>query len=292
MSDLWDGIHARWESIRHAVDHGDDGHRPPAAVARAGTLGVATNPIVICGPPGAGKTVLYGALAQLIRSGDPDSRRSPRIEKHTAQFGSGRRRTRAVVTVIPGQDSLERDEAMDDTMRGDASPHGLVYVACWGHNRIWQRTDQREVAARLTTGTRHVDPDEVRAWHLDKELLDFRTLVRDLIDQQVATRLRWLIVVVSKADLYWNRIDEARDYYLPRPGGRQSPFGELLRDLEVDTSLNLAVLPMGSRLIRHQFLPGLPAQTSQLDDSQLGVLRGHFSRTLRDFIDTGGDERR
>jgi hypothetical protein len=261
-------------------------------VVGTGGPGLAINPITVTGIPGAGKTVFYQALAQSLRSGDPDSTRSRDIEKHMIRLMSGSWRNRAAVTVIPGQDSQERERAMDDTMRGDASPHGLVYFTCWGHNKIWQRSDQREVEERLGEGERVVDEDAVRGWHLNKELMDFRALTDDIIDGRVAKRLRWLIVAVSKVDLYWDRLDEARDYYIPGPQDRRSPFGELLRDLEIETSLRLAVLPMGSRVIRHQFLPGLPSRTSQLDDAQLGVLRANFSGSLNGFITSGQDGRR
>ncbi|MDG4787342.1 hypothetical protein O7626_15615 [Micromonospora sp. WMMD1102] len=290
MSDLWDGLRSRWESIRHAVDAGTPGNggvRQGVAITEATGPGLATNPITITGIPGAGKTVFYEALAQTLRSGAPDSTRSQKIEKHMIQLAANRWRNRAAVTVIPGQDSTEREKALDDTMRNGASPHGLVYFTCWGHNRIWYRSDQREVLERLGEGGRVVDEDAVRGWHLNKELLDFRTLVDDIIEGRVAERLRWLIVAVSKVDIYWDRLAEARDYYLPGEQGRHSQFGELLRDLAVETSLRLAVLPMGSRVIRHQFLPGLPARTSQLDDAQLGVLRAHFSNGLHEFVHSG-----
>ncbi|MFE5960482.1 hypothetical protein ACFYZ6_11555 [Streptomyces rubiginosohelvolus] len=41
---------------------------------------------------------------------------------------------------------------------------------------------------------------------------------------------------------------------------------------------------MASRLIRHQFLPGLPAGTSQLDDTQIGALRTHLGQELQTLI--------
>ncbi|KUL37486.1 hypothetical protein ADL22_21235 [Streptomyces sp. NRRL F-4489] len=285
MSDVWDDVRSRWESVRHAVDGGGPGPGDDTAFRRAGP-GLSVNPVAVTGEPGAGKTVLYDALVQAIRSGDADSRRSPAIEKHTTVLRAGGRRVRAAVTVIPGQVSAQREQALTGTMRGNASPHGLVHVVCWGHNRIWQRGAQRDVQDVLGEDGRPVDPEAVRAWHLHKEAADFRELVDQIIDRQLARRLRWLIVAVSKCDLYWDRLDEARDYYIPGPGsaGGESPFAALLRDLENETALRLAVVPMASRLIRHQFLPGLPVRTSQLDDAQIGVLRAHFGRQLQEFM--------
>ncbi|WP_405189449.1 hypothetical protein OG473_01260 [Streptomyces anulatus] len=254
MPDVWENTRSRWESVRHAVDGGGPG-AGAAATALHGRLGLSVNPIAVTGEAGAGKTVLYDALTQAIRTGDSDSSRSPDIEKHATVLRSGNRRTRAAVTVIPGQLSTQRERALQDTMRGDASPHGIVHVVCWGHNRIWQRGSQRDVQEALAADGA-VDQEAVRNWHLRKETADFRLLVDAIIDGQLAKRLRWLIVAVSKCDLYWDRLDEARGHFLP----------------------------MASRLIRHQYLPGLPVGTSQLDDAQIGALRTHFGQELQTFI--------
>lgn len=282
MPDVWENTRSRWESVRHAVDGGGPGAAVGAATLH-GRLGLSVNPIAVTGEAGAGKSVLYDALTQSIRTGDGDSSRSPDIEKHATVLRSGSRRTRAAVTVIPGQLSSQRERALHDTMRGAASPQGIVHVVCWGHNRIWQRGAQRDVHDALTADG-VVDQEAVRGWHLRKEAADFRLLVDAIIDGQLATRLRWLVVVVSKTDLYWDRLDEARDHYIPGPPGRESAFAALLRDLENETSLRLSVLPMASRLIRHQFLPGLPARTSQLDDTQIGALRTHLGQELQTLI--------
>ncbi|MFH8363139.1 hypothetical protein ACH4FV_26610 [Streptomyces anulatus] len=282
MPDVWENTRSRWESVRHAVDGGGPG-AGAAATALHGRLGLSVNPIAVTGEAGAGKTVLYDALTQAIRTGDSDSSRSPDIEKHATVLRSGNRRTRAAVTVIPGQLSTQRERALQDTMRGDASPHGIVHVVCWGHNRIWQRGSQRDVQEALAADGA-VDQEAVRNWHLRKEAADFRLLADAIIDGQLAKRLRWLIVTVSKCDLYWDRLDEARDHYIPGRARRESPFAALMRDLENETSLRLSVLPMASRLIRHQYLPGMPVGTSQLDDAQIGALRTHFGQELQTFI--------
>ncbi|MEU2906595.1 hypothetical protein ABZ771_27505 [Streptomyces globisporus] len=282
MPDVWENTRSRWESVRHAVDGGGPGAAVGAATLH-GRLGLSVNPIAVTGEAGAGKSVLYDALTQSIRTGDGDSSRSPDIEKHATVLRSGSRRTRAAVTVIPGQLSTQRERALHDTMRGAASPQGIVHVVCWGHNRIWQRGAQRDVHDALAADG-VVDQEAVRDWHLRKEAADFRLLVDAIIDGQLATRLRWLVVVVSKTDLFWDRLDEARDHYIPGPPRRESPFAALLRDLENETSLRLSVLPMASRLIRHQFLPGLPAGTSQLDDTQIGALRTHLGQELQTLI--------
>lgn len=286
MSDNWDSIRSRWESIRQAVDGADLAPGGGAAVGR-GRLGLSVNPIAVTGEPGAGKTVLYDALTQAIRTGDRGSTRSSDSEKHRTAFRSGSWRAKASVVVVPGQASEERERALAATMGGTASPHGIIHVVCWGYNRTWQRSGQRDVEEALRAEHPDFDQESVRAWHLRKEVEGFRDLCERIIDQRAARRLRWVIVAVTKCDLYWDRIDQARDHYIPGGTRNESEFCTLLRDLADETSVDLAVLPMSSRLIRHHFLPRLRPQLFQLDDEQLGVLRTHFSSILQGFLAAG-----
>jgi hypothetical protein len=289
MSGGWHDIRARWESIRQAVDEADPASGG-AGLGR-GRLGLSMNPVAVTGEAGSGKTVLYDALVQAIRTGDRDSTRSPASEKHRAVFRSGSRRAQASVVVVPGQASEEREHGLSVTMDGTASPRGIIHVVCWGHNRVWQASGQRAVEEALRAEYPGVDQESVRHWHLRKEVEDFRDLCERIIEQRAARRLRWMIIAVTKCDLYWDRIEAARDYYIPGgiPGGThyESEFCALLRDLAAKTSIGLAALPMSSRLIRHQFLPRLRPQLFQLDDAQLGVLRTHFSSTLQGFLASG-----
>ncbi|BCK66499.1 hypothetical protein Srufu_004520 [Streptomyces libani subsp. rufus] len=289
MSCDWDNIRSRWESIRQAVDGAYLAPSNGSAFGK-GRFGLAVNPVAITGEAGAGKTVLYDALAQTIRTGDRDSTRSPDSERRRAVFRSGSRRAQASVVVIPGQASEERERALAATMGGTASPHGIIHVVCWGHNRTWQRREQRAIEETLRAEHPEFDKESVRDWHLRKEVEDFRDLCERIIDQRAAKRLRWMLIAVSKCDLYWDRIDEARDHYIPGVPGHESEFHTPLRDLVGETSIELAVLPMSSRLIRHQFLPQLQAQLFQLDDEQLGVLRSHFGSTLSGFLAAGERE--
>ncbi|QZL08694.1 hypothetical protein K2224_37200 (plasmid) [Streptomyces sp. BHT-5-2] len=289
MSGDWDNIRSRWESVRQAVD-GAYLEPVKGSAFGKGRIGLAVNPIAITGEAGAGKTVLYDALAQTIRTGDGDSTRSPDSEKHRAVFRSGSRRAQASVVVIPGQASAERERALAATMGGTASPHGIIHVVCWGHNRTWRRPEQRAIEEALRAENPDVDKESVRDWHLRKEVEDFRDLCERIIDQRAARRLRWMLIAVTKCDLYWDRIDEARDHYIPGAPGHESEFHAALGDLVDETSVDLAVLPMSSRLIRHQFLPQLQTQLFQLDDEQLGVIRSHFGSTLRGFLAAGAGE--
>ncbi|MFJ4094854.1 hypothetical protein ACIPYS_24975 [Kitasatospora sp. NPDC089913] len=287
MTDVWDDLRRRWQDAYEAVENGDDEDDEGVRLTPTG-LGASVNPIAVLGEPGAGKTVLYKSLSLAYRGGASDSTISPRPEKHQSLLRiDGAKQLRLSVVVIPGQASHEREQAMRETMLGDASPRGIIYVTCWGHNRIWHRGVQQEVQETLEYEHGTVTAEDLREWHLEKERADFRELVYRIIDKEVAKRLEWLAVVVSKADLYWDRLDEARDYYIPGgPGGpgAESRFCRLMRDLEKETRLRIAVVPMSSRLIRYKPLPGLGAQRSLLDDPQLGPLRRNLGRTVQELL--------
>jgi hypothetical protein len=285
MSGEWDDVRSRWESIRRAVDEAD--HAGGGTGLGRGRLGLSMNPVAVTGEAGSGKTVLYDALVQGIRTGDRDSTRSPASEKHRTVFRSGSRRAQASVMVVPGQASEEREHDLSVTMGGTASPHGIIHVVCWGHNRVWQAGGQRAVEEALRAENPGPDQEAVRRWHLRKEVEDFRDLCERIIERRGARRLRWMLIAVTKCDLYWDRIDQARDYYIPGGRSDESEFCTLLRELAAETSIGLAALPMSSRLIRHQFLPRLRPQLFQLDDMQLGVLRTHFSSALQGFLGSG-----
>ncbi|GHD42178.1 hypothetical protein [Streptomyces galbus] len=289
MSADWDNVRSRWESIRQAVDGAYPAPGDGSSLGK-GRVGLAKNPVAITGEAGAGKTVLYNALAQAIKTGDGDSTRSPDSEKHRTVFRSGSRRAQASVVVIPGQASQERELALSATMGGTASPQGIIHVVCWGHNRTWAASGRRAIEQTLRAQNPDFDEESVRAWHLRKEVEDFRDLCERITEQRAAKRLRWMLIAVTKCDLYWDRIDLARDHYIPGGAVPESEFCTLLRDLADETSIRLAVLPMSSRLIRHQFLPRLRPRLFQLDDEQLGILRSHFNSALGGLLAERGSE--
>ncbi|MEU3645456.1 hypothetical protein AB0E59_18890 [Lentzea sp. NPDC034063] len=278
----WNAVRAGWESARNAVEAAlpttDD------ARLKQGGIGLAVRPVAVTGTPGTGKSVLYGALTGEVRSGSADSKRSPDIEEHHTTFASGGDWKTAKFAVLQGQDSKGRTIKLEEMIEGTNSPHGIVHVTCWGHNRIWESIGERAVDRTLRAEDPSFGREDVRAWHIEKETDAFSDLCTRLFDTGNASRLKWLIVAVSKADLYWERISEARDHYIPHDPDKESEFCTLLRDLTSVRDIQVAVLPMSSRIISHQFLPGIPKQYPQLDDVQRGPLGQHFTRTLQGFL--------
>ncbi|MFE1171130.1 hypothetical protein [Streptomyces sp. NPDC058773] len=288
MSDNWDVIRASWDATARAV--GGAGRRPVGEfLARRAGFGLARHAVALTGEPGAGKTVLFDALSQEVRLGDTEKGRSPDREEGHRNFLLGSLRVRVSVMVVPGQESVQRERALNRTLSGRTSPQGIIHVVCWGYNKMWDRRGQQAMERGVRDSAGTLSPDALRAWHLEKELTDFEDLCDRITQTRAAERsLRWLLVAVTKSDLYWDGIDEARDYYIPGgsavPSAGESGFCTALRDLADHNDLRIAVVPMSAQLIRHTFSETLAPQLSRLDSVGVGELRDGFYRTLKELL--------
>ncbi|MFI5802630.1 hypothetical protein [Streptomyces sp. NPDC051561] len=288
MADTWDEIRAHWDSAVQLVDS-DRSRSTEEFGAVSGGLGLSQYPVALTGEPGAGKSVLFDALSGLVGVGDVESRRSPDREEGHRTFLLGARKVRISGVVVPGQESIQRERAMNLILSEKTSAQGLIHVVCWGHNKVWDRTGQRALERNVRAPDGTISPDRTREWHLEKELADFEKLCDRIMETGAATRsLRWVIVAVTKTDLFWDRIDEARDYYIPGSGlsrqyqSAESGFCAMLRDLiDHNDRLRVAVLPMSSQLIRHSFSDSLRPRFSQIDSVGVGRLREGFYRSLQ-----------
>ncbi|CAM5262623.1 hypothetical protein GCM10010329_04120 [Streptomyces spiroverticillatus] len=288
MADTWDGIREEWDAAVQLVNGSRSRSNEQLGATRAG-LGLSQYPIALTGEPGAGKSVLFDALSGHTGVGDAESRRSPDREEGHRTFLLGSTKLRVSAMVVPGQESLQRERAMNRILSENTSPKGLIHVVCWGHNKVWDRTGQRALERNVRAPDGSISADGTRDWHLEKELVDFEKICDRIIETGAATRgLRWVIVAVTKADLFWNRIEEARDYYVPGSDSAghhhsaESGFCTMLRDLmDHNDRLRVAVVPMSSQLIRHSFSESLAPQLSQIDSVGAGRLRESFYRTLR-----------
>ncbi|WP_327415341.1 hypothetical protein [Streptomyces sp. NBC_01233] len=293
MSDNWDEARAGWDAAVRAADA--TGRRRSSSgefqAGRAGP-GLVRHTLAFTGESGAGKTMLFGALSEGgARLGGQETTKSLTAELGHRSLILGSLRIRVSALVVPGQVAQERDRAMNRILSEHTSPKGIVHVVCWGHNKVWNRSNQNvlERAARDSSGA--LTPESIRAWHLEKELADFEQLCDRINETRAAERsLRWLVVAVSKADLYWDRIEEVRDYYIPgsdastQPPAGESGFCTALRDLADQTGIQIAVVPISSQLLRHTFSDSLRPEFSQLDSTGVGALLGHFYRTLKELL--------
>jgi hypothetical protein len=188
--------------------------------------------VAVTGMTGVGKSQL---VDRLTRRSTDDS---------VAQVGSAvmERRTRKGAKlhgfrflVVPGDNAATRLGALDEVFH-DEPVDGVIHVVANGH-----ATPRR---AAGTTGQATSTRDE----QLAAELEDW-TITAHRIASMAVRRHKpiWLIIAVTKTDLYPDDIDEVVRYYSPGSG---SPFAErvdALRALAGGAKLSIDVLPVSSQ---------------------------------------------
>jgi hypothetical protein len=204
-----------------------------AAPERIGRLFRRRFPMVaVTGMTGVGKSRLVDRLARRT-SGDGvaevgsavmerRTRRSPRLQGFR-------------FLVVPGDNAATRLGALDEVFH-DEPVDGVIHVVANGY-----------ATPRRTAGTTGA-ATSTREEQLAAELEDW-TITSHRIASMAVRRDRpiWLVIAVTKADLYPDEVDEAVHYYSPGSG---SPFGDkvdALRALAGGAKLSIDVLPVSSQ---------------------------------------------
>jgi hypothetical protein len=285
LTAAWDEARDVWGTVAATVEH----HRQwmiPSLRARRLWLRRANVPVVVTGLAGTGKTVLRDAL--LGRSGGLDYRteRSADWERDRVLFRAKAASARVGLLVVPGQDSTERERAIEAAAGGRNAPVGWVHVVSWGYHEIW-RGEVDKGLAELDWEPGRSGNDTVRAYFLQREIDDFRD-VCDLIKRPaVQDRLEWLVIAVAKCDLFWDRLDEARDHYLPSAAGPVTGFHDELNGLTAGDRRvppQIMVVPFSGSPQSHRYHETLPPTPARLDDVQARALRNGFYDVLRRLL--------
>lgn len=189
--------------------------------------------VAVTGMTGVGKSQLVDRLTRRA-SGDGvaevgsavmerRTRRSPRLQGFR-------------LLVVPGDNAATRLGALDEVFH-DEPVDGVIHVVANGY-----ATPRRTAG---TTGTATATREE----QLAAELEDW-TITSHRIASMAVRRDKpiWLVIAVTKTDLYPDEVDEVVHYYSPGSG---SPFGDkvdALRALAGGAKLSIDVLPVSSQV--------------------------------------------
>jgi hypothetical protein len=279
---MWSEARTTWDNAMHRVATADPSAETQVRLKRL-WLRRANRPILVTGRPGAGKSALYGALTGKVGLGYHTDMSSD-WEPHKVKLKTPHKRARAAVIIVPGQQSEERVKALDRTIRNGRAPEGIIHVVCWGYNKLW--SDSADGTVReLGTADTLVDNENLRDTLLGYERNDFAEMCQLIRADHVRRRLRWMIIVVAKADLYWNRQSDVRNYYIPGDG--QSRFADILGGLVAgDRTLppRIAIVPFSGFPQAHTYAHGLYRTPADLDLVQATALRNNLYDVLEGML--------
>lgn len=187
--------------------------------------------VAVTGMTGVGKTKLVDRLARHSTPEAPIEVGSATMERRTRR-GSRLRGFR--FRVVPGENAATRLSALDEVFH-DEPVNGVLHVVANGY-----------ATPRRTAGTSG-SASATREDQLAAELEDF-TITAHRIASMAIRRDRpiWLVICVTKTDLYPDAVDEAVRYYSPGSG---SPFARRLDELRAlagGANLSIDVLPVAA----------------------------------------------
>jgi hypothetical protein len=180
-----------------------------------------TKRIGFFGIPGIGKSVLFDYLnGRGLQPNYVLPPASTRAENRRVVF----RTQHAALCVVPGQDSPPKQEAIDNLFREKAVVDGIIYVVANGLPQLRNPVARKKLIKdnKITTVAKF------QKHHKVLELDELRAVCERIqLSLRGATRKpKWMMVAVTKTDLYQSQLGDVCEYYSPEG---ESPFADYMR---------------------------------------------------------------
>jgi len=192
--------------------------------------------ISMVGMAGVGKTALLQAVSgEAFPDGTSRNREQGRIRDIAEKIN---------VVTVPGQVEQERDRLLDEEF--EKRSVGIIYFTAFGYATL------RSDVTRAHSERNYPTVDDIRHNHLANEL-DLLRKISSRIAKGLRRDAKWsdrkprfLLIVPTKIDLYYDRITAARDYYSVEGNGAFANELKALRRLVGEQNLRLESVPVSA----------------------------------------------
>jgi energy-coupling factor transporter ATP-binding protein EcfA2 len=197
--------------------------------------------VAITGASGAGKTELF----RYLTGKNIPNKMSLNSDEGRQKF-KNQNKSLSLLTV-PGQPSRERKELMDYLFGDEAKLDGIIHVCSHGFNEVWSENQMH-----FLLGLKDKSLNGIRNKNLINEYGDFKEIIEKITDKMLKTSKelhpKWFLILVSKADLYWNTVSSTRSYYHPLDTSSNNKFKSALSNFISQfaerTGIKVIVLPI------------------------------------------------